>query len=302
MQNPLELRRLEIFCRVVELKNFSKAAEGCSLSQPTVSENIRLLEEAVGERLLDRLGREVLPTPAGKLLFGYARQLLRVRDQAWQALRQFRGDISGGLSLGGSTPPGTYLLPRLIESFKSRHGAIQVSVRIADSARTIDELLHGVVELGIIGTRSRDSRIEAEPLFTDELVLVVPPGHAWSNGHSVTLAELAHEPFILREDGSGTRAEIAALLREAGLDLSQLQTVAEMGSSEAVRQCVKTGLGVSILSRRVVEEDLAKGTLHQVRFDDGRVLRREFFLVRRRGRQLSPLAEAFEAHLRADRH
>jgi DNA-binding transcriptional LysR family regulator len=293
----VDIRRLEVFCRVLELKSFTRAAEAVLLTQPTVSENIRLLEETVGERLLDRLGREVLPTPAGRILYGYARRIIQLRDEALQAMHQYRGDLSGTLALGASTIPGAYILPPLIESFRLYHPAIQLQLRIADTAAVVEDLLHDRLELGLVGARLKEQRLDCDEAFADELVLTLYPDHPWAGRESVRPEELENEPFILREQGSGTRLVMSQSLREHGVDPARLLVVAEMGSSEAVRQGIKSRLGISILSSLAVAEDVQRGNLVTVPLE-GVCIRRPFYLVRRKGRQLSPLALAFYEHLR----
>jgi len=292
----VDIRRLEVFCRVVELKSFTRAAEAVLLTQPTVSENIRLLEETVGEKLLDRLGREALPTPAGRILYGYARRIIQLRDEALQALLQHRGELSGVLTLGGSTIPGAYLLPQLIESFRLGCPQVQLKLRISDTAGVVAALLEGELELAVVGARWKDQRLDCDQVFSDELVLALSVDHPWAVRTSVRLEELAEQPFILREQGSGSRMVMSQALREHGFDPDRLKVVAEMGSSEAVRQGVKLRLGIAILSSLAVAEDVQRGALVTVPLDGVR-LRRPFYLVRRRGRQLSPLALAFYEHL-----
>jgi DNA-binding transcriptional LysR family regulator len=293
----VDLKRLEVFCKVVELKSFTRAAEAVALSQPTVSENIRLLEETLGEKLLDRLGREVLPTGAGRILYRYARRILQLRDEAIQAVEQYRGELSGVLHLGASTIPGAYILPERIVAFKKKYPAIRTTVKIAGTGRIVEELLQGGVELGIIGARSKDHHLDCEELFSDELVLVVYPGHPWTGRKAIPLEELEGQPIILREEGSGSRLAAAQALSEAGFDPSRLSAVAEMGSTEAVRQGVKAGIGIAILSCLAVTEDLRQAALCSVPIEGLRI-RRSFYLARRKGRQLSPLAMAFLEHIR----
>lgn len=294
----MEIRRLEVFCKVVELKSFTRAAEAALLSQPTVSEQIRLLEEALGEKLLDRLGREVLPTPAGEILYRYARRILQLRDEAQQAIREFGGRLAGQLRLGASTIPGTYLLPRLLESFKAHHPAIQATLKIAGTAVVAGDLLDGNLELGLIGAPWKDPRLECSELFGDELVLAVHAEHPWSKRRAIAPEELADEPFILRENGSGTRMVMSQALKESGFDPARLTVVAEMESTEAVRQGIKAGLGISILSFLAVEEDVRWGSLMTVPIK-GVCMERSFYLIRRKNRQLSPLGLAFFRHLQS---
>jgi DNA-binding transcriptional LysR family regulator len=293
----VDIRRLNIFCKVVELKSFTRASEVVLLSQPTISENIRLLEEVFGEKLLDRLGREVQPTPAGRILYQYARRMLQLRDEALQALRQFRGDLTGTLLLGASTIPGAYLLPGLVESFRASHPTIRLRLKIGGSTQIVQDLLQGEVEMAVVGALLKDHLLDSEELFSDELVLVMPPGHPWAGRASVPPQELSSQPFILREGGSGTRLAAAQALRDSGFDCAGLQVVAEMGSTEAVRQCVKAGLGISILSSLAIAEDVRQGALSTVPLQ-GLAIRRPLYLVQRKNRQLSPIGQHFFNHLR----
>jgi DNA-binding transcriptional LysR family regulator len=294
----MDLRRLEVFCKVVELGSFTKAADAVLLSQPTISEHIRTLEEILNERLIDRLGREIQPTPAGKILYKYARRILRLKEEAVQALAFYRGELAGDLNLGASTIPGTYILPSVIGRFKQRYPLTHISLKISGTADIAQAVIDGTCEIGLIGSRWRDGRLQFEQMFADELVLVVPPDHPWNETKRIPLQALYGEPFIDRQRGSGTRMVMTRILEEHGFEPSKLHVVAEMGTTEAVRQSVKAGIGVSILSRLAVCEDLRWGTLREVGLENVR-FQRPFYLVQRRLRRLSPIAEAFLEDLKA---
>jgi DNA-binding transcriptional LysR family regulator len=295
----MDIHRLEVFCKVVEMQSFTRAADAVFLTQPTVSEHIRALEELVGEKLVDRLGREVLPTAAGKILYQYARDIIRLRNEAIQAIDRYKGNLSGHLTIGASTIPGTYLLPRLIGSFKARYPAIQITLRISDSAEVVDRIIDGGLEAGLIGAPWDDRRIILEEVFSDELMLAVYPEHPWADGRVVAVEDLANEPFILRERGSGTRRVMARALEVHGFNPARLHVVAEMGSTEAVRQGIKARIGVSILSFHAVAEDIQRGTIARVEIEDVSITR-SFYLVQRKNRQSSPLCMAFLKHLRSE--
>jgi DNA-binding transcriptional LysR family regulator len=295
----MDIHRLEVFCKVLELQSFTKAAEAVCLTQPTVSEHIRALEQTVGERLVDRLGREVLPTPAGKILYRYAKDLIALRNEALQALEKHKGALSGNLLIGASTIPGTYILPGLIGSFKALYPAIHTTLRIGGSSDVVERVLEGRLEIGLIGAKWDDRRIAMNEVFSDELVLAVYPGHDWAGRKSVEPEELVGEPFILRERGSGTRIVMNQALEAVGVLPSRLHVVAEMGSTEAVRQGIKACIGISILSSRAVAEDIERGALIALPVA-GLHLHRPFYLVQRKNRQLSPLCTAFIDHVRTE--
>lgn len=294
----MDLWQLHIFCRVVECKSFSKAAEAVHLSQPTVSSHIKDLEEHFKCPLIDRLSKEAAPTAAGRLLYGYARRMLALREEAETALAQHQGRMQGPLIIGGSTIPGGYLLPRAIGKFKLRHPQIRPALIIADTQRIIAGIGDGTIEVGVVGAETRDKKILQERLIEDQMCLIVPAHHPWSGSKAVRLEQLLREPFIVREQGSGTLAAIQERLRQKGCNVEELNIVAEMGSTEAVRQGIRDGIGVSILSTLAVSEDLESGALKALSVE-GLDLTRSLYITRHRQRSLSPLAAAFVEFLKS---
>ena len=251
----MDLRRLEIFVRVAEFGSFSRAAEALFLTQPTVSEHIRALEDELGVQLLDRLGRGAAPTPAGQLLLGYARRLLTLASEAQQAVNQFQGRVSGELIVGGSSIPGEYVLPALIGAFRAKHPEIAVSLQIGDS-RTVQEWVEaGRVEIGVVGVRPTARNLDSRQLMADELVVVVAPDHPWAGRAAITVEDIRHEPLILRERGSGSRDTLERALGSIGLDFGAFHIVGEMGSTQAIKQAIRAGFGISLISRRAVEDE-----------------------------------------------
>lgn len=295
----MDLRQLEIFSRVAELGSFSRAAESLHLTQPTVSEHVRALEEELGVRLLDRLGRGATATRAGQLLLTYATRMLALQKEARQALDSFQGKMSGDLLVGGSTIPGEYVLPGLIGRFKEKYPEISITLLVGDSQNVVDWVAAGRVEIGVVGARLPQRHVEYRDLMPDEEMVVVPAGHPWQGKKQVTLAELAAEPFLMRERGSGTRAALEAALDAAGLEMSPFRVVGEMGSTQAIKQAIKAGVGISVLSRRAVEEEVRHGTLFCLRVKELRITR-SFYVATHRERSRSPLAEAFRGFLDAE--
>jgi DNA-binding transcriptional LysR family regulator len=295
----VDLRQLEIFIKVAEFGSFSKAAEALYLTQPTVSEHIRTLEDEVGVRLLDRLGRGAAVTRAGQLLLSYAQRILALSREARQALDGFQGRMSGDLLIGASTIPGEYILPAMIGRFKEKYPDISITLLIGDSQAAVDWVAEGRAELAVVGARLSHRGVEYKELIPDEVVVVVPGVHPWHGRKQVMLEELRSEPLLLRERGSGTRAALEAALHEAGLDLGTFRVVGEMGSTQAIKQAVKAAVGVSLVSKRAVEEECKSGLLWCLRVKDLKVTR-SFHLATHKERSRSPLAEAFRVFLEAE--
>lgn len=293
----MDLHRLEIFCKVAELKSFTLAAEALSLSQPTVSEHMRTLEEMAGDTLVDRVGRELRLTPAGQVLYRYALKLLHLREEAVQALADLRGELAGRVVIGASTIPGSYLLPEILGAFKAKQPTLQITLRIANTAAVGEMVLKGEAGLGLVGSKLPEKRLSFEEVDLDELTLVVWPRHPWAARGEVELTELYGQPFIMRERGSGTQMAVKDILGAHGLDFGKLTVAAEMPNTEAVRQSIKAGVGIGILSRLAVAAELKYGDLAAVRLR-GVELRRPLYLVLRQGRDLPRVYQAFGKFVR----
>jgi len=294
----VKFKQLEIFCKIVDMGSFSKAAKACRLSQPTLTEHIKSLERDLGVVLLDRLGREIIPTKAGDILYVYAKKILSLKEETERKLNSLKGDLSGGLTVGASTIPGEYILPALIKVFRDEFPNIFIEVSISDTKVIIEDMIQNRIEMGIVGAKVESVKLEYHPFVKDELVLVLPPAFSWSRRESVPTASLKEIPFVLREEGSGTGMIMKNALRSHGVAMSDLNIVAILGSTTAVVQAVRNGLGCSVVSRRAVESDLATGVLKSVPLA-GITFARDFYLVSRKGKNQSPLCEAFFNFLRA---
>ncbi len=287
-----DMRQLEIFCKVVELGSFSKAADAVYLAQASVSERIANLEKMVGVKLLDRLGRQVVPTKAGELLYKHAVLLLDMKRTARLEMEVFLGIKQGEIHMGGSTIPGEYILPKVIGKFSEKHPAITVDLTVADTSEIETRVLEGTLELGVIGSKGSHKNLLYQELWKDELVLAVPAKHRWAKKKMVSLADLLDEPFIARELGSGTLKSMEASLRvPESKAVGSLQVVARFGSSTAVKEGIKAGLGVSILSSRAIHTELKTGLLKALKVK-GLPMHRSFYLIRDRRRIASPLCQA----------
>jgi len=284
-----DLRQLEIFLKVVELGSFSKAGEAVHLAQASVSERIATLENTVGSKLLDRMGRTVTPTKAGELLYQHARRLLEIKKMACLEMQDFLGVKQGEIHIGASTIPGEYILPAVIGRYAKEYPLISVVLTVADSEEIEIRVLQGDFEFGIIGRRSSAKKLLSHELWEDDLILVVPSVHRWASRQEVAAQELADEDFILREVGSGTLRSVEEYLQKAGTKgISSLRVVARLGTSTAVKEGVKAGAGVSILSSRAVDTELKAGVLKSLKIK-GLNMSRHFYLIRDKRRTISPL-------------
>jgi DNA-binding transcriptional LysR family regulator len=294
----LDLHKLEIFYWVAELKSFSLAAEHLSLRQPTVSAHVQELEAALRGKLLYRIPGKVSLTPLGQLLAEKARTLLTFKRETVAAVEQFQGKLFGELWVGGSNIPGEYLLPPKLAAFIRIHPEVKPVLRIGDSARIVEEVLEGKVEIGLVGFKNADARLSFDKIWQDEMVLTVPKVHPWSRRKSVRLADLSLEKFISREQGSGTLDSFRHLLarhRQSPHDL--LHVAMELGSTAAVKEALISGFGISILSRTSISRELAAGILVGIPIR-GLKLERNFYEVCYKQRPLSPVAQAFRKFLR----
>lgn len=290
---PIDFRHLETFCRVASLKSFSKAAEDLFLTQPTVSGHILALEKSLSLRLLDRNRREVQLTKAGEILFQFALKLLNTRKELFNALSDFSNGIRGELHIGASTIPGEYVLPRILREFKEAYPSLSVSLKIADTKDIVKGILEGVVEFGLVGGRVKHPSLLFEFYTEDEIVIIRSKNYPWAHPKRVAWEALMGEPWIIREEGSGTQMAVENALKKEGKSLKHFNVVLQMGSTAAIKEGVKAGLGLAFISRRAVEEELSRGWLERLDVDGMEPILRPIYIASYRGRTLSPMGTAF---------
>lgn len=293
----MNLKQLEIFVSIATTGSFSKGAEAAFISQSTASQHIATLEDICGVRLFDRIGRGAIPTEAGKILLSHAQQVLRSLKETEQAILQFRQADGVELSVGGSTIPGTYLLPKAIAALRINEPGIRVKAETGDSSEILAKLLEERIEIGVVGTTADDKLFTSESLGNDLIILVAPRGHEWCERVDVQPEELYMEPVIMRENGSGTNDVVNAALTQHGIKTGDLKVCAILSSSEAIKQTVLAGCGVAFISEMAVREELRRGALVTIKLA-GLVITRSFSLVNRKGRTLSPAAVAFSLMLK----
>jgi DNA-binding transcriptional LysR family regulator len=297
----VDFRHLESFCRVADLRSFSKAADDLFLTQPTVSGHILSLEQSLGLRLLDRTGREARLTKGGQIFYHYASKILASRREALNALSEFSEGINGDLSLGASTIPGEYLLPKLLGDFKKEHPRLNISLKIADSKEVAQYILQDKVELGMTGARLRHPSLHYDLFEQDEIIIV---GRTAPRGHQkqrISFEEMLNEPWVVREEGSGTQMAVEKALKKKNRSLRHLNQTIEMGSTSSVKEAVKAGLGFAFISRRAVEQELGQGLLSSIQLEGIEPISRQIYIVLLQGKTFSPMGMKFLQYLKKRR-
>ena len=288
----MNLKQLEIFLAVAETGSFSRGAEATFITQSTASQHISSLESDFGVRLLDRTGRGALLTEGGKVLFQHARQVIDDVHAIHQAMRRFKGAEDVELRIGGSNIPANYMIPELLPVLLELFPTLRLTLIQGDSRDILEKLAREEIELGVVGSRFDEEGFEFAPLGRDEISLVVNRRHPWNGRKSVDLAELEGEPLVLREPGSGTGRTVNEALAKAGLPPQTLKVTAHLGSNEAVKHAVASGLGSSFVSLLSVGKEIEREELVPVKVK-GLTISRRFYLASRAGRELSPAAKAF---------
>jgi DNA-binding transcriptional LysR family regulator len=204
------------------------------------------------------MGRQIVHTKAGELLYKHALRLLDMKKAARLEIEKFLGLKQGEILLGGSTIPGEYIIPRMIGRFYEQYPFISVILTIAGTREIEEMVANGNLELGVVGANDFSKDIESYKVLNDELVLVINKNHRWAEKKYITSDELCQEPFILRENGSGTLKIMEQYLKTCfNKGVEDLNVVARLGTSTAIKEVIKANFGVSILSSRAIETEIA---------------------------------------------
>lgn len=288
----MDTKQLQAFCEVVERRSFSQAAERLGVTQPAVSLQVRSLEKRLGTQLLDRSGRRVEPTEAGLRLYRGAQRLLQFEDDLLAGLAQdATGELEGAFEIGASTGPGGVVLAQLLCEFAEAHPKLHVALSVYDTQTIVERVADRTLQLGVVGAAPRHRGVEYEPFFNDTVILACPPGHSFA-GRTITLDELRGETLIVMQEGAGVRQMIDDELHRVGLRLRDLDVRLELGLQESVTSAVRSGHGVTFISRSSVENDLTAGTLVEARVAE-LGLERGIYLVRAAGRVETRAARTF---------
>ncbi len=278
----ITLQQMEAVICLVEEGSFSRAAKRMLLTQPALTKNIKNAEDCLGSKVVQRSSLGVSMTPEGKILFDYARRVVKLRDEARERILALSKDTGGNIYMSASTIPATYILPRALSNFNKANADIHVNIKTADSEEAMNMVLDNEVEMGVIGKHPLNKKLKADALWKDCLALVVSRNHAWCKKKSVTLTELLNELLVIREKGSATRELFESCLKKSkSISLAQFNICGELGSSEAIKEAVIAGWGVSVISIHAVSRELSQGLLCEIPIQ-GLTMERNFYLIYRR--------------------
>lgn len=284
----MDINQLEVLVTVANERSFSRAAEVLDRTQPAISQSIRRLEKEIGETLFDRSSKDGTLTYAGEVLLDHARQMLNLRHNAENALREMRSLQQGKVSISANEHTVFFLLP-VIEEFHKLHPLIKIEVQRGVASRIPKQITAREVELGVISFSPNDDSLHSVPVCTDELVLVVSPKHRLANSGSVSIKDLGKEAFIAHNAVSPYRKKVIESFEKYRTDLN---IVVELPSLEAIKRLVERSVGVALVPRLTAQNEIAAGTLVALSVTEMR-LNRKLNIVYRKNSSLSHAAEAF---------
>lgn len=294
----LEDHKLKVFCTVAETKSFSKASEIIHLTQPAVSLQIQAIEEAFETKLFDRSSNTVVLTPAGDILYKYAKEILGLYSSIEKDIGEITGLVKGSISLGASTTIANYLLPTVIADFRRAYPKIRIQLFVGNTKRIVELLKAGSLNIGIVEGEVTKYKLMTQKLLQDELVIITAPFHHWAKRKEVSVLEIAKEPFVLREEGSGTRQIIEKYLSKRGITVQAMKISAIIGSTEAIKETVENGIGVSIVSKWAVRKELKYGTIAAIHLKEIKMLR-DFSLIFNKGSVASYASDELLSYLKS---
>lgn len=287
----MNLKKLEAFIMVVEKNSFSEAAAVLKSSQPSVSLKIKSLEDELGFELLDRGVAGIRPTSAGMVVYTAAKDIANRWRTMEGELGEFQGTLTGTLTIGASTIPGTYLLPSWVKNFRSSFPKVDVKIEIGDSKKILEKLQNHQIDAAIIGMKVESRLLKSKPVALDSLVLVTPVEHPLIQTASTDFSQIQQYDFVLREEGSGTRKMMEHFLAEKGLSFEDLTVAVSIGSTESVIAAVEAGLGISFISRLAAMPAQKAGRIKIV--DTFEPYERKFYLVTHTDAGNTPMIRQF---------
>ncbi len=291
----MELHKLRIFATIARLGSFTRAAERLHMTQPTVSQQLAMLEIAVGAQLIERSTRRVYLTPAGDVLLGYAERLVALADEAIRATRDAAGLADRTLRLGVGHTLAIYLLPGALSRYRALYPDHAVRISVGNTAQLLALLAANAIDLALVGSPAVHVDVSAEPFMHDRLVVIVASGDDWASRAVIPLGDLRDRILLTREPGSALHATVERLL---GADYLASDAVIQLGETEGIKRSVEAGLGVALIQRIAVQREVAAGSLIALPLqgaDDSRT----YLVAHRKGRVIPAAEQQFVAVLRA---
>lgn len=290
----MDFKQLEAFVYVVKLKSFSKAAQRIYLTQPTISAHINSLEKELETKLLERGTKYVYPTKPGSILYQYAIKMLNLRDDACCAVKNYNKELKGNLTLCASTVPSQYILPKVISAFREEYPNVTFNIQRQDSEQVAESISKGLADIGFCGTDTHNPDCTFESFTSDHLVIITPNSDRFQQMQSGGMKTdvLKNEAMVVREEGSGTRREMEHFLNKAGIDMGELKIVAQFNDPDSIKHSVSQGMGISVISKAVIEDYENFGLL--LSFDlSGISMDRHLYIVTHKSNDLSFVGEVF---------
>ncbi|MFC9776915.1 selenium metabolism-associated LysR family transcriptional regulator [Paenibacillus chitinolyticus] len=295
----LNFHQLHIFYTVAEKGSFSHAAQALHMTQPAVTMQVQSLEDHFGIKLFHRSTKKIELTEAGRTLIPYARKCVELIRETENAMTGFTAMAEGRLQLGASLTMGEYILPRLLGPFRKEYPNISVAMKVMNTTQILDEIFAHQLTFGLVEAPIQHPDVHTEAILSDELKLIVPAGHPLAEMETIRMEDVFRYPFVLREEGSGTRRVMEEELERTGIACSGMDIVMELGSTGAIKSAVEAGLGVSILSQSSVKHEVRLGIL-KIKEIEGVSFSRSFYAIYLNSTLLPLSAVSFLNFMRRD--
>lgn len=288
----MNIIQLKSFVEIVNSKSFSKAAKKLGISQPALSMQLQALEEELGTKLLDRTTKTIKLTTTGKETYKYAKKIISEHINLLKAIRIEEETVKGKINICGSTIPGEQVLPFIIGRFKKLYPQADIKLFISDSLKVINAVKDGIYDAGVVGVKIKNEDLEFKELIEDYLIFIASNEFVKQSGNIFKLNDIKNIPFILREEGSGTRLTFERNLKRHKLSINDLNIALVLGSSQAVINAAQANLGITIVSKFATRRALQCKEISEIKFKNF-IVKRKLYLVRNKNIEMTPLLNEF---------